>query len=428
MTAGMAALILFGVFFILLFLNVPIAISLGVSALVTLFATDMPMQMTATMMFAAVEKFSLLSIPLFVLAGIILDRCGISDRLIRLASLMIGPVWGSLALVTVVVGVIFGGLSGSGPADVAALGAVLIPAMIRRGYDKNFAAGLLASAGSVAIIVPPSIAFIIYGVLAEVSIADMFLAGIIPGVLMGVFMAIYAYMYGKKHGHQGDRRGTPREIWDAFKEAIWGLIAPALLLGGIYGGFFTPEEAAGVIVVYGLVVGLLIYRSITLKSVWRIAVDAGVSSAVVMFVVASAGLFSWVVIAKGIAMKASALLLSAAASKLGYFIAINLILLVAGMFLDAISILYITVPIFLPVAKTLGIDPIHLGLVMSMNLAIGLFTPPVGVNLYVACNMAEIPLKNVMRHVVPFVLASVVALILVSAFPSIALIIPQLSR
>jgi TRAP-type C4-dicarboxylate transport system, large permease component len=251
-TTGVVAALLFLVFFVLLFLNVPIAISLGASAIITLLITDMPLGMVSTMMFASTEKFGLLSIPLFVFAGIILDRCGISDRLIKLSSLVIGPVYGSMALVTVVVGVIFAGISGSGPADVAALGAILIPAMVKRGYNKNFAAGLMASAGSIAIIVPPSIAFIVYGVLAEVSIADMFLAGIIPGLLLGLVMGIYAWMYGKKHDHKGEQRGTPGEIWTAFKEAIWGLMAPMVLLVGIYSGLFTPEEAAGVVVVYGL--------------------------------------------------------------------------------------------------------------------------------------------------------------------------------
>lgn len=426
-TTGVVAALLFLVFFVLLFLNVPIAISLGASAIITLLITDMPLGMVSTMMFASTEKFGLLSIPLFVFAGIILDRCGISDRLVKLSSLVIGPVYGSMALVTVVVGVIFAGISGSGPADVAALGAILIPAMVKRGYDKNFAAGLMASAGSIAIIVPPSIAFIVYGVLAEVSIADMFLAGIIPGLLLGLVMGIYAWMYGKKHDHKGEQRGTPGEIWVAFKEAIWGLMAPMILLVGIYGGFFTPEEAAGVVVVYGLLVGLFIYKTLNLKKVWEIAIDAGTSSAVVMFVVGAAGLFAWVVIAKGIAMKGSALLLSLSTTKLAFLLSVSVLLLIAGCFLDAISIFYITIPIFLPVAKEMGFDLIHFGIIMSVNLAIGLFTPPVGINLYVACNLANVPLKNILKYVVPFIIASLVALILICAWPDLSLFLPHLA-
>jgi C4-dicarboxylate transporter, DctM subunit len=427
-STGVVAALLFVGFFVMLFLDIPIAIALGASSILALAVTGMPMSMMAAMMFAATEKFSLLSIPLFVLAGVILERCGISERLIRLSSLIIGPVWGSIALVTVVVGIIFAGISGSGPADVAALGAILIPAMVKRGYDKGFASGLLASAGSIAIVVPPSITFIIYGVLAEVSIADMFMAGILPGILLGVSMAVYVYMYGKKHGLAGERRGTPKEIWAAFKDSSWGLAAPAMILIGIYGGFFTPEEAAGVVVVYGLLVGLFIYKTVKLKDVWKLTIEAGISSAVVMFVVASAGLFSWVIIAKGIAMKASAALLAVSGTKLGFFIAANIILIIAGCFLDAISILYITVPIFMPVVRQLGIDPVHFGVVMSVNMAIGLFTPPVGVNLYVACNVAGIPLKKIVKHVLPFIIASVVTLIITSAWPGLSMMIPHLMR
>lgn len=423
-----AALVLFGVFFVLLFLNVPIALSLGTASLVALLTLDMPLQMLPTIMFASTGKFGLLAIPLFTLAGFIMERCGISERLVRFVSLIMGPIPGALALVTVAVGIIFAGISGSGPADVAALGAILIPAMVARGYGRPFTAGLMAASGSIAIIFPPSIAFIIYGVLSETSIGDLFLAGIIPGVIMGLAMGAYSYFVGRREGYIGERRGTWREIGSAFLEAVWGLLAPLIILGGIYGGIFTPTEAAGIAVVYGLFVGIVIYRAVRWQDLYKLMVDAAVASAVVMFIVGCAGLFAWVIVVKGVASGATQALLSVATNKYIFFLLVNVMLLVAGMFLDAISIYYITVPILIPVLAQFGISPIHFGVIMAMNLAIGQFTPPVGVNLYVACNVGDVSFRRLTRAIWPFVFASLAALVAITLIPALSLWIPTLAR
>lgn len=423
-----AAVVLFGTFFLLLLLNVPIALSLGAASLVGFLTLDLPLQVLPAMFFASTTKFSLLAIPLFILAGMIMERCGISDRLIRLATLIMGPVAGSLALVTVVVGILFAGISGSGPADVAALGAILIPSMLARGYKKQFTTGLMAAVGSIGIVVPPSIAFIIYGVLAEVSVGKLFMAGIIPGIIMGIFMGGISYVIARREGYRGERRGTLREIWAAFKEAIWGIIAPLIILGGLYGGIFTATEAAGIVVVYGLLVGLFVYREVRFKDLLKLATDSAVASAVVMFIVAAAGLFAWIIIVKGLAVAMTDALLGLTSSTIGFLMIANLILLLAGCFLDAISIFYITVPIFMPVVRQLGIDPIHFGVIMTVNLAIGQFTPPVGVNLYVAGSLGKASLKEVSAGAVPFILASVLALLLITLVPSLSTWIPGLMR
>lgn len=421
-------LVLFGLFLALLVLNAPIGMALGVASLISLWVLKLPTDMLATMMFAGMAKFGLLAIPLFILAGMILERCGISERLVRLASALIGPVHGSLALVTVAVGIIFAGISGSGPADVAALGTILIPAMVARGYRPDFAAALMASAGSIAIVIPPSIAFIIYGVLAEVSITSLFLAGILPGVLMGGAMAVYCWLTGRRQGLRGERRGPPGQVWAAFKDAFWGLLAPLVILVGLYGGVFTPTEAAGVVVIYGLAVGVFVYRALRLRDLYRLAVDAAVASAVVMLIVACAGLFAWIVTVQGVAAAATAGLVALAQSPWLFLLVVNALLLVAGCFLDAISIYYLAVPILMPAVRQLGVDPVHFGVIMTVNLAIGQFTPPVGVNLYVASGVAGIPLGQIFRSMAPFILFASLSLLVITYVPWFSTWLPSLVR
>ena len=418
--------ILFGLFALFIFSNIPIAISLGLSAVITIVLFDFPLIIFPSMMYSAIGKFSLLAIPFFILAGVIMEKAGISKRLIHFANVCVGHFTGGLAIVTVIVACFFAAISGSGPATVAALGAILIPAMVHEGYDKGMASALMASSGGIGIVIPPSIAFVVYGVLAEVSIGKLFIAGIIPGILMGVSLIIASLIMLRKNPNIKKRqKSTPKEILKAFADAFWGLLTPVIILGGIYGGFVTPTEAAGVAVVYGLLVGFFVYKEIKIKDMFRLLVESSIASAAVMFIIANASVFAWVLTTGQIASNMAASLMSFTTSKIGLLLLMNLIFLIAGCFIDAISAFYILVPILLPVIVSIGVDPILFGVFMTVNLAIGLATPPVGIDLYVACNISKIPLKEISYKVLPFIFAMLVALMLITFVPQISLWLPN---
>ncbi|MFA9423203.1 MAG: TRAP transporter large permease [Sedimentibacter sp.] len=421
------ALTLFGLFFILLILNVPIAVSLGLSTIITLVFNDFPLSMFPSVMYASIGKFTLLAIPFFILAGMIMEYAGISKRLVKLAQVMVGHLTGGLAIVTVIVSVFFAAISGSGPATVAALGSILIPAMVSAGYDKGMASALMASSGGIGIIIPPSIAFVVYGVLAEVSIGKLFIAGIIPGILVGLSLIIASLIVLRKNKNLVKvEKSSFKEVLIATKDAFWGLLTPVIILGGIYGGFMTPTESAGVAVIYGLFVGLFIYKEIKISQLKELLVKASVSSAAVMFIVANASVFAWLLTTGRVATSMAAAMLNITTSKVGILLLMNFIFLVAGCFIDAISAFYILVPIMLPIINQIGVDPVLFGVFMTVNLAIGLATPPVGVDLYVACNISGIPLKEISKKVLPFILASLIALIMITFIPQISLWLPSI--
>lgn len=420
----MESALLFGIFIAALILSVPVATSLAVTACFLTWYFDLGIRGISPNFYAGIAKFQLLAIPFFILAGLIMERCGISQRLVHLISLIVGPIPGGLAIVTVVVGLIFAGISGSGPADTAALGTILIAAMAARGYAKDFTAALIASAGSLAIIVPPSIAFIIYGVITGTSISALFAAGVIPGIITGLFLIIPCFLISWKKGWKGERWGTPAEIWKAFREAVWGLAAPFIILGGMYGGVFTPTEAAVVAVFYGLFVGMVIHRELHLRDLYNLLRDAVLSSAVIMIIVAFAGLFSWTGSTLGVMDKFSGYLLTVSQDPWVVLFMINIILFVAGMLMDAISIYYIFLPILIPIIKLFNWDPVWFGVVMTVNLAIGQLTPPVAVNLYVVCNLANISLEEVSKAIVPFILVMLLALGIIIYFPLLSTFLP----
>jgi len=416
----------FAVFLVLLLLGIPVATSLGFTATLLIWKYNLGIAVLAPNFYASVAKFQLLALPFFILAGLILDRCGISKRLIHFVSLLIGPIPGGLAIVTIIVGVIFAGISGSAPADTAALGMILYPAMIAMGYDKGYTAALIACSGSLAIVIPPSIAFIIYGVITSTSVPALFAAGVIPGIITALLLIIPSFFIAKKYGWKGEKWGTPKEIWQAFKEAFWGLLAPVVILSGIYGGIFTATEAAVVAVFYGLFIGFFIYKTLTFKTLYGIFRDAVLSSAVVMFIVAFAGLFSWTGSTLGVMDKTSAYLLSLSSDPFIILILINAMLFIAGMLMDAISIYYVFLPILIPIMKFFNWDPIWFGVVMTLNLSIGQITPPVAVNLYVIANIANLSLEKISRSVIPFIVIMLVALLVTMLFPSLSLYLPGL--
>lgn len=417
-------IVLLGVFLILLIARVPIAVSLGIAGMAVVYLSGLGSAMFAPVFFANISKFSLLAIPFFILAGVIMGKAKISDRIIRLISLIVGPIRGGLAVVTVVTALFWGAVSGSGPATVAALGTILIPGMVKEGYGRGFAAALMSVSSGLAIIIPPSIAFIVYGVITGASIGKLFIAGIVPGVVVGVFLMIAAFLISVARDYRGGAFGRLAEVWRAFKEAFWGLIAPLIILGGIYGGVFTPTEAAAVAVVYGLFVGFVIYRTLSPKDLYQLLVDSCVSSAVVMLVVSLAGIFGWAMTTLGVVEKVSQAAISFTSNQYLVLLMINVILLIAGMLLDAISVYYILTPLLMPIMAHFGWDPIWFGVVMCVNLAIGQVTPPVAVNLYVGANIAGISMDEISRSAIPFVVAVMAALLIITYVPALSTWLP----
>ena len=423
----MTALILFGSFFAMLLLNVPIAISLGMSSVLTLVSMDLPLSVIPSNMYASTSKFVLLAIPFFILGGNVMERSGISTRLIDFFRSLVGHLRIGMAMVTVLVGCFFAAISGSGPATVAALGMTLIPAMTKVGYRKDYATALVSTSGAIGIIIPPSITFVIYGSITGTSVGSLFMSGVIPGLLMGLFLILTTAFVTRGQELQLLPKASAKERWNAFKDAFWGIMMPVIILGGIYGGFFTPTEAAAVAAVYGILVGLFIYRSINLKDVWELLKDSVSQPAVVLIIVGAASLFAYVLTVSGIAAEASSALVSiSGGNKYIFLLIINVILLIAGCFMDANSAMYILVPILMPVAAALGVDLVHLGCIMVFNMAIGLVTPPVGVNLYVGCGIANITLKQICKAVMPLIIAAILALLLVTYIPGISMILPNL--
>lgn len=424
----MVGIVLLGVFVLLLALGAPIAVCLGMSSVSAILVQGAGKPLEAIMSVlprlcsSASSKFVLLAIPFFILSGNVMEKAGISGRLINLAEKCLGHIRGGMAMVCVVVSCFFAAISGSGPATVAALGLIMIPALVKAGYPASFSCALMAAGGAIGVVIPPSITFVVYGSIADASITDLFVAGVVPGLLMGLGLIVAAMLMGRRMDLKVLPKASGKERLAAFKDAFWGLLMPVIILGGIYGSVFTPAEAAAVSVFYGLIVGVFIYHEIDFKKMKDILVDSCSTTATVMFITMGATLFGYVLTRARLDLAIKDFMLNiTGGSTVIFFIIVNIVLLIAGCFLDSTSALYIFTPLFAPVALQLGIDPIHLGTVMIVNLAIGLFTPPVGVNLYVACGIGDIKIEEITKGIIPCLLAELVVLLLITYIPSLSL-------
>jgi C4-dicarboxylate transporter DctM subunit len=421
-------LLLFGSFFLMVFLNVPVAVALGVSSIAGLLAGGYSLTTLPDIMSSSIGKFTLLAIPFFILAGVIMEYAGISRRLVRFAKVCVGHTRGGLIVVVVVVSCFFAAISGSGPATVAALGSILVPMMIDAGYDPGVSTALMSASGAIGIVIPPSIAFVIFASISGCSVGKLFSGGIIPGILMGAAYVVAALYSSRGASIKPLPKASKKERWDAFKDAFWGLLTPVIILGGIYGGIFTATESAGVAIVYGLFVGIFVYREIKPKDLYKLFVDAAVSSGTVLYIVACASVFAWLMTTTHIATDLSEALMSLSSNSVVLLLLINLIFLIAGCFLDASSAFYILVPIVLPVATQIGIDPVQLGVVLTVNMAVGLITPPVGINLYVGCSITNMPVAQLCKKIVPFVVAGVVVILLTTFISPLSMFLPGLMK
>jgi C4-dicarboxylate transporter, DctM subunit len=407
-------------------LTISVAVSIGLASMVGIQIGNANMLISVKEMFNAMNKFPLAAIPFFILAGNIMETGGISRRLVEFAKSIVGGVQGGLPMTCVLTCMIFAAVSGSSVATTFAIGAILIPALIKHGYPTPFAAALQATSAELGVIIPPSIPMILYGVSAEVSIGEMFIAGFGPGIFIGVALMLFVHIYCRIKGwgkNDGDGRLTfGKATW----QAGWALMMPVIILGGIYGGIFTPTEASAVSVFYALVVGLLIYREISIKSLYTILRKSVISSAVIMFIIANAGLFAFLITRAGVPDAIGVFLKETLKSPAYFLLGVNAALFIIGMFIETSAAIIVLAPILAPVAVHFGIDPIHFGLVMVVNLALGMITPPFGVNLFAACTVAKISLDRIIPYLLPFVLVILACLMVVTYVPELSLFLRDL--
>ena len=419
---------LFGIFALLLLIGVPIGTSVGFAAVFSIWKYGLGVTMISRNFASGIAKFPLIAIPFFVLAGILMQKAKLAEKISNLATILVGRATGGLAIAGILTCLFWGAVSGSGPATTAAVGLTIIPVMIYQKYDKNFSAATIAAASGLAIIIPPSIAFIIYGNVTGVSVGALFLGGIIPGIIIGLFLMAAAYFVSKQRDFRGiKKRGTVKEILMTTKDAFWALLAPVIILGGIYAGIATPTEAAVFAVFYSIFVGIFIYKTLTFKGLYEALVGTVITSAVVMFVVTFATQFSIASAVLGVIDIMAESIIAIAKTPIAVLLLANLAIIIAGMFLDAISIIYVFMPIFIPILNYYHIDLLFFGIIFVVALAIGQITPPVAVNLYVAANLINSTLDKVAKEVWIFVVAAILGLIFLTFFPQISLYVPVAS-
>jgi C4-dicarboxylate transporter DctM subunit len=413
----------------LFLLNAPIFLAIAISSIFTLlFFTDFPLIMVTQRMVNAVDSFPLMAVPLFMLAGALMDVGGISKRIVNFAEALVGWLPGGLAAVAVVASMFFAGISGSAAADTAAVGALLIPAMIQRGYKDSFSAAIQASGGSIGVIIPPSIPMIIYGFITGTSISKLFAAGILPGILMGISLILVAIFISIKYGYGSAVPFSIKNVFKTFKEAFWSLGAPIIILGGILGGVFTATEAAAVAVIYGFIVGKFIYKELKFKNMPKLLIESAVLASIILFIIATASIFGWIITMENIPQLIGTKILSLTQNPILILLLINLILLIAGTFVETTVSLILLVPIIMPIVPKLGIDPIQMGVIIVTNLAIGMLTPPLGICLIVSCGISRNSIIEVSRAILPFLFALIIDLLIISYWSPITMFIPSLMK
>lgn len=423
----MIAPVLFFLLAVLLVVNVPIFVALsGAVLLVFALFSDMPLVIIIQRMFAGINKFALMSIPFFILAANLMGKGGISKRIIKLANIMVGSFPGGLGMTTILACMFFGAISGSSPATVVAVGALLYPALIEQKYGERYSVGIITASGSLGIIIPPSVTMIVYGAVTGSSVGTLFIAGFGAGFFYALLYMIYTFFFAKK---KKDivvlEKSSMKEILKALADCAWGIGVPVIILGGIYGGVFTPTEAAAVAVVYALVVALFIYRELDLKGLYKVLRDSAIIAATIMILLASACVFAWILTSEGITVAIAEALVGISSKKYAILALINIIVLIAGMFIDGASIIMILAPLFYPIAMQASIDPIHLGIILTVNCAIGMFTPPFGLNLFVASSITKLSIFKISRGVMPFIIMSIIALLFITYIPEISLWLPR---
>lgn len=411
----------------LIFASVPIFLSIGLSTLTAFVTSDLPLFMIPQKMFDGVNSYVLLAVPLFMFAGSLMDHGGMSKRLVDLSEALVGHLQGGLAMTSILSSMLFAGVSGSAAADTAAVGSVLIPSMKEKGYDKNFAASVVATGGSIGVIIPPSIPMIIFAFIANISVGKLFLAGILPGILIGLSLMILVVVLSRRmHHHEEKHTFNAGKLWRAFRRAVWALGIPFIVVGGILGGLFTATESAAVAVIYAFLVSLLVYRSLTWSTIYRAAISAINTSAIILIIIAIATVFSWYLSMNNVQETLSHFFFSLGDNPIVVVLMINLFLLVMGTFVETTAALILFVPVVTPLLNSLGIDPLTSGVMIVTNLAIGMLTPPLGICLIVSGTISQSKILEISRAIVPFLLVMVLDLLLITFFPFLTTYLPSL--
>ncbi|MBW2146330.1 MAG: TRAP transporter large permease subunit [Deltaproteobacteria bacterium] len=432
---------LFTILILMFLLGVPIAVSLGMSVIITfIFFSDFPLFIVAQRLYANLTHYPLMAVPFFIIAGKIMERGGIARRLIDFANTLVGQFPGGLALTGILACMFFASISGSSTATVAAIGSIMIPGMLEKGYGRNFAVGSITTAGALGILIPPSIAMIIYGFVTETSVGKLFIAGIIPGIFLGFSLMVVSFVVAKKRGFKSERRFTWLEKTRAFKNAIWSLLLPVIVVVGIYGvpamtigswhikggGIFTPTEAAAVCVIYAVIVSVFIYKEIKLRDLPGVILQSANIIAMLMFIITTAMLFGFILTNAQVPHHVAQWVIEHNFSPWLFLLMVNIILFFAGDFMDPTPIIMIFIPVLFPAVEALGIDPIHFGIIVVVNMEMGLVTPPIGMNLYVASAIMNMPLYDVLRASLPWILVIVFVLIVITYVPVISTFLPKL--